>query len=326
MALKLKQYRVKAGLTQTELARAVGVSQPNYQRWESGAALIPEDKLNKLSEALQVDRNTLTGRHPPIEAHFYDTSAGEDLNYYGEVTVHFRSGGKPLLLSISDGAFTRLHTDLQYNPAFVSVESLSNQTVIIRTQAIADLYFSSEAYDDFGPEHEVYEGYMVVQMPDPRDWEIVEALEYDDEDSLAEFSPEDVTRVSERIMITDDQYEQLVADGQIKQEDLENEKAINQQETNRIFELATQMKYQLSSGQQRTVGTMDARSLFEAFDLFTEVDTASEIAENLIYLPIEGPHRIAFINPKALDYVVLPTHRFEQGRVEVNAEILDELG
>jgi len=61
------------------------------------------------------------------------------------VAIHFRGAGKPLLLSISDGAFSRLHRDLQTDHAFVTVESLANQTAIIRTQAIADLYFSSEA-------------------------------------------------------------------------------------------------------------------------------------------------------------------------------------
>ncbi|WP_082765949.1 helix-turn-helix domain-containing protein [Azotobacter vinelandii] len=322
MALKLKQFRVKAGLTQTELAKVVGVSQPNYQRWESGAASIPEDKLNKLAKALQVGIDTLMGRHPPVKAGFYDESVGEDLNYYGEVAVHFRSGGKPLLLSISDGAFSRLYTDLQRNLAFVTVESLSNQTVIIRAQAISDLYFSSEAYDDFGPEHDDYEGYIRLQMPDTRDWEIVEALEYGDEHSLKEFAPEDVQRVSEHIMITDAQYEKLVANGLIKPEVLEIEKEKNQKETDKIFDLATKVKYQLSSGQQRCV-TMDAKDLFEAFNLLVDFD--GETDNDLILLTIEDSYRIAFINKKALDYVMLPTHHFEQGRTEVDAELLDGL-
>ncbi|MBE0508679.1 MAG: helix-turn-helix transcriptional regulator [Marinospirillum sp.] len=324
--MKLKQYRVKAGLTQTDLAKAVGVSQPNYQRWESGAASIPEDKLNKLSSILQVDPNTIMGRHPPIEARLYDTSADENLNYYGEVAIHFRNGGKPLLISISDGAFKCLHTSLQYNPAFVAVESLSNQTVIIRTKAIADLYFSGEACDDYGPEHESYEKPIALQLPDPRDWEIVEALKCDDEETLGEFAPEDVKRISEHIMITDEQYEQLIIDGLIKPEDLEAEKAKNSEETDEIFNLATQVKYQLSTGQQRSTHISSARDLYEAFDLFTDIDTASEIEDDLIRLPIEDPYRIAFINPKALDYVVFPTHLFQQGQIEVDADFLDDLG
>ena len=40
-------------------------------------------------------------------------------------------------------------------------------------------YFSSEAYDDYGPEHDTYADHVSLQMPDPRDWEIVEALAAD---------------------------------------------------------------------------------------------------------------------------------------------------
>ena len=59
MAIKLKQHRVKAGLTQAELAKTVGVSQPNYQRWEAGSAPIPEDKLRKLAKALKTKADVL---------------------------------------------------------------------------------------------------------------------------------------------------------------------------------------------------------------------------------------------------------------------------
>jgi transcriptional regulator with XRE-family HTH domain len=48
------------------------VSQPNYQRWETGTASIPEDKLEKLAEALQVGADALVGRHPPVKAALYE--------------------------------------------------------------------------------------------------------------------------------------------------------------------------------------------------------------------------------------------------------------
>ena len=44
MKSKLKKYRLLARLTQTEVAEAVGVSQPTYQRWESGATAFPKPK------------------------------------------------------------------------------------------------------------------------------------------------------------------------------------------------------------------------------------------------------------------------------------------
>jgi hypothetical protein len=275
-----------------------------------------------LSKVLNTaDTDALLGEDSPIEAEVYNESIGGDLNYYGGVAIHFRGGGKPLLLSISDGASMRLYQDLQGDSAFVTVQSLANQTVILRTQAIADLYFSSEAYDDFGPEHETYDDFVQIHMPDLRDWEIVESLACDGAD-LDEFAPEDVKRVSERIMITDEQYEVLVAEGKIKPDELEWEKEKHQKETDRIFDLAMKMTYQLSSGQLRSIDDVDPLTLFETFHEF--VDHDGGVDDGLLCLPTEGWRRSVFINRDALDYVILPTHRFEQGRIEFDAEMLEE--
>jgi len=303
-------------MTQAKLAKKVGVTQPNYQRWESGSAPIPEDKLKKLAKVLKTTPEALLGRHPPIEARFYDDSAGDDVNYYGEVAIHFCGGGVPLLLSISEKAFSGLHDDLQLNQAFVTVKSLTNQTVAIRTKAIADLYFSSEAYDTYGPEHDTYTNHASLQMPDSRDWEIVEALEHDIDPE--DFDRADVQRVQRMIMITDEQYAQLVADGDIKPEDLENERKKNQEETDRIFKLASTTTYQLSTGQRRDVYVDNDEDLYNAFYELIEFD-GGEPADDMILLPAEGRHRIVFVNKGALDYVSIPTHKYEAGSVEAAA-------
>jgi transcriptional regulator with XRE-family HTH domain len=320
MKTKLKQFRVRAGMTQAKLAKRVGVTQPNYQRWESGSVPVPEEKLKKLAKALETTPEALLGRHPPIEARFYDDSAGDDLNYYGEVAIHFCGGGAPLLLSISEKAFSSLHGNLQLNQAFVSVKSLANQTVTIRTKAIADLYFSSEAYDTYGPEHDTYTDHASLQMPDSRDWEIVEALEHDI--GLEDFDRADVERVQRMIMITDEQYAELVADGHIKPEDLENERKKNQKETDRIFKLASTTTYQLSTGQRRDVYVDNAENLYDAFYELIEFD-GGEPADDMIRLPAEGRHRIVFISKSALDYVSIPTHKYEAGSVEAAASALE---
>jgi transcriptional regulator with XRE-family HTH domain len=317
---KLKQFRVREGMTQAKLATKVGVTQPNYQRWESGSAPIPEDKLKKLAKALKTTPAALLGRHPPVEARFYDSSAGDNLNYYGEVAVHFRGGGAPLLLSISEEAFATLHRDLQLNPAFVTVKSLANQTVAIRIKAIADLYFSSEAYDTYGPEHDAYTDHTLLQMPDSRDWEIVKALEHDI--GLEDFDEVDVQRVRRMIMITDEQYAQLVAEGEIKPEDLENEKKKSQEETEKIFRLASTTTYQLSTGQRRDIYVDGHEDLYNTFYELIELDEG-ELADDMILLPAEGRHRIAFINKDALDYVSIPTHQYEAGSVDAAAAILE---
>lgn len=251
---------------------------------------------------------------------------GEDLNYYGEVSIQFCGGGAPLLLSISDGAFRRLHEELQEDLAFVMVQSLANQTVVIRSGAIADLYFSSEAYDDCGPEGEVFRDYpdhVSIQMPDTRDWEIVEALAADGI-GLEDFDPVDVQRVTERVMITDEQYEKLVADGRIKPEDLESEREKNQKETDLIFALANRTTYQLSSGNRRSVYVDGPERLYRAFSELIDLD-GGQSADGMIVLAAEGWHRTIVINKRALDYVMLPTHQYIQGKTEANSEDLEAL-
>lgn len=320
--LKLKKFRVNAGLTQAKLAKLVGVSQPNYQRWESGAAPIPEDKLQKLVTLLETTRESLLGTHPPIKAGLYDRTVEDDLSYYGEVAIHFKEGGRPLLLSISHGMLSRLNDDLQRETNFTVLESLANQTVILRLSAVADIYLSSEAYDDYGPEHGDYEGFYELLMPDTRDWEIVEALAHD-ETEREDFSPEDILRVQNQIMITDEQYAKLVADGIVAPEDLGAEKEVNQKKTDWIFSLATDLVYQISGGKRRAFSVLEPESLYEAFGELIE-NPASIQSSTYIRFLYEGWHRVAFINSQTVDYFVLPSHSLQQGRVNWQSKLLEE--
>lgn len=322
MKTKLKQFRVAAGMTQAKVAAAVGVTQPNYHRWEVGVAPVPEAKLKKLAKVLKANPEALLGRHPPIRASLYDSSVSDDLSYYGEVAVHFCGGGEPLLLSISEDAFTRLHRDLQGDAAFVTVQSLANQTVVIRTKAVSDLYFSSEAHDDYGPEHDTYTNHIDIRIPDARDWEIIECLAEDDLEE--DYDPVDVERVRNMIMITDEQYEKLATDGLIKADDLESERAKNRADTDRIMNAATKATYQFSTdGKQRSVTVYESEDLFDAF--YELIDFDGDISsEGMIRWEAEGRHRIIFINKEALDYVAIPTHKFEEGRVERTAQELED--
>lgn len=320
MKIRLKQLRVDAGMTQTEIATAVGVTQPNYQRWESGSAPIPDAKLKKLAKVLETTAEAILGRYPPIEIAFYDDSAREEVSYYGEVAVHFLGGGEPLLLSISESAFSRLHRELQGDSAFLTIESLANQTVVFRAKAIADVYFSSEAYDDYGPEHGTYANHLDFLLPDDRDWEIVECIS--DDFGLEDFDPADVERVRDMIMITDEQYEKLVAAGHIKAEELEAERANNEARAEQIFSAARTVTYQLSTGQRRSVFIYDADNLYNAF--YSLIDFGDDIsAEDMVLLNAEGRHRVVFINKAGFDYVSIPTHQYNKGRIEAEASEID---
>jgi hypothetical protein len=162
-----------------------------------------------------------------------------------------------------------------------------------------------------------------VQIPDPRDWEIIESLACDGD--LDEFDPAHVDRIRKMVMITDDQYQKLVADGLIEPEALAWERAKNQAKTDRIFEGAQYSAYQLSTGQRRRMYVDRPESLFDAFYELIDYD-GSTSSEGMIRVEAEGAHRMIFINKHAIDYVSLPTHKLNEGRTERDAEAIDSLG
>lgn len=52
--MNLKQHRKRMNLTQTEVARKVGVSLTSYQLWERDVSKPNEENLKKLKEVLQI--------------------------------------------------------------------------------------------------------------------------------------------------------------------------------------------------------------------------------------------------------------------------------
>ena len=321
MVNRLKYYRVRNAKTQTEAAKVAGVTQPTYQRWETGRAEVPEAALTKLAKCFDATPAELLGTNPPAKAAFYDDKAPLDLQYYGEVAVHFKSGSEPLVLSISEADRTLAYSQLQENRRFIIFKDLGNRSVAIRREAISEFYFSSEAYDWYGPkeEHDNYKLSTPIQMPDTRDWDIVETI-YDEEigagDYTSDYPIEQVERVRKAIMITDEQWDQLVADGHVKPEELETEKAARAAETAEILALAHTVTIQFSNRKRREITYTDC-NLFECWEQFEdEYYPYSEPEPGLIRLPHEGYHQTVFLNPDALDYVSFPTHSMESDRIE----------
>lgn len=50
--MRLKEIRKSSGLTQSDLAVAVGVQQNTISQWENGERLVRSDKLPKLAQIL----------------------------------------------------------------------------------------------------------------------------------------------------------------------------------------------------------------------------------------------------------------------------------
>jgi hypothetical protein len=192
--------------------------------------------------------------------------------------------------------------------------------VAIRREAISEFYFSSEAYDTYGPEHESYKLATPIQLPDTRDWAIIDAIRAEElgaGDCASDFAKEDVERIKKMIMITDEQFDELVANGAIKPEDLESEKAARAKDTEEIFAQATTVAIQFSTGKHREIEYTDC-NLFECIEPL--VDLHYPYGDNdepkMLRLPYEGYHRSLFLNPDALDYISFPTHKLEEDETE----------
>lgn len=58
---KLKEARLQAGLTQSEVAQKLGVAQPVYQRYEKGVYECSYEQLRTLCELFDISADYLLG-------------------------------------------------------------------------------------------------------------------------------------------------------------------------------------------------------------------------------------------------------------------------
>lgn len=311
----LKKLRVSAGLTQMQVADAMGVSQPNYQRWEAGSAPIPTAKHKKLARILNTSVESILGKPVPFDLFGVDKSISDERTYFGEVAIHFQTSR--LLLPISDAARTRLYQQLHGEAAFIFLESLDNRIVFMRRHAITDLYLSSDAYDDYGPED--YDDHLGV-LPDDDFWKIIECAEFLDEIEN-EWDPERVAEVMSAYQPTDASLDEMVEKGILASEDRVAARVGADQTSAALLERATTVCWQLSSGPLRREHAGSSKDLYESLSL-TELDP--DDSESMIHLPFEGYHRTVMINKKAIDFLIVPKHKYEEGRLEVVTEAMEE--
>ncbi|MDE2594160.1 MAG: helix-turn-helix transcriptional regulator [Burkholderiales bacterium] len=312
----IKKARLRSCMTQVGVAEAMGVSQPTYQRWESGAANVPKGKLSNLAKVLGVTVHQLSGKPEPFDLFGIDKNIADDRTYYGEVAIHFRSGSAPLLLPVSEAERSALLTTLQGRETFVEVSSLDNRTVYVRREAIADVFFSSEAYDDYGPD--VYGDQHLGIHPDDSFWTIVE--HYDCPECLdGEFTDQEIEEARARFSLTEHQLDELVEDGHIPADKREVATEDARAETDRFLQRARCVCWQLPEQRVRYASVDESKDLYETFCMLNLSES-----DEFLYLAPEGYHRSLFINLATIDYIAVPTHKFREGEIESHAEELGE--
>lgn len=306
----LKRARLLAHMTQTSVAGKLGISQSTYQRWEAGTLQIPEKKVAQIAKLFGTSNAAVLGTPQPFDLFGIDKSIGADRTYYGEVAIHFKSGGAPLLLPITETVHGDLYGSLQQDEPFVKVESLDNRMVFVRRDAVSDIYFSSEAYDDYGPEADRYDEVLGI-FPDDDFWRVAEAFDYlpDVED---DFDPEVLADAKAKLTLTDAELDVLIADGSVKSEDRQKVRTEVAERTEKFIALACNVTWQIGRC-RREVLAPDGKQLFERFGWLAEDQDAHE---RPIFLVTDGYHRTIIINPTALDYICIPAHKFREGEIE----------
>ncbi|EXB26963.1 helix-turn-helix family protein [Acinetobacter baumannii 1437282] len=313
----LKKARLASMMTQTAVAEAMGISQPNYQRWESGVASIPKSKQAKLAKILNSTIDEILGNPRPFDNLGIHKEISDEDTYFGEIAFHFASG-KGLLFPITEAERSRLYHRLNGKGDFIAVESLDNRIAFIRRASILDVYLSSEAFDTFGPEK--YKDWFGFNRIEDEEWlviENIECLEYITE-LVAE---EKVKNYLKKIILTEEDLDALIEQGDIKKEDRDNVKRDASKQLKKLHARATEVQWQFVNGKIRKEEVIDNQRLYNAF-VCLELDP--EDAEAFIYLPIERYHRSIFINTSELDYIFIPAHKFNYGRLKNIEAELDE--
>jgi transcriptional regulator with XRE-family HTH domain len=314
----LKRARLLAYMTQTSVAVELGVSQSTYHRWEAGSLQIPEKKVVQIAKLFGTSKAAILGAPRAFDLFGVDKSVGDDRTYYGEVAIHFKSDGVPLLLPITEAAHQSLYSSLQQDEPFIKVESLDNRMVFVRRDAISDIYFSSEDYDDYGPETDRYDEVVGI-FPDDDLWRVAEVLDFlsDVED---EFDTEVLADAKAKLILTDAELDGLVADGHVKSEDRQKVRTESAKRTERFLGLACNVSWQMGNC-RREARAPDAIQLYEQFGWLDEDQDAHA---RPIFLVTDGYHRTIIINPSALDYISIPAHKFREGEMEeVEVELND---
>ncbi|MBB5371653.1 MULTISPECIES: helix-turn-helix transcriptional regulator [unclassified Janthinobacterium] len=304
----LKKHRLLAGLTQAEVAIAMGIAQPSYQRWETGATKIPKNSIRKLAKVLGTTIAEIEGTPLPFDYLGIQQNGDGARSYFGEIVIHFNSGNPSLLLPISEKERDRLYSQLEETGSGFSVESLDNQVIYVRRAAVTDIFLSSDAYDDYGPEHGSYEHHLGI-YPDDDFWHIVEFFE-DPTFVEEDYGLQRTKEVFEKISLSEEDLNDLVAKGHVTEDSRAEVREEADKRTAAFYARATTVTWQLSSGKKRQE-YIDSNQTIS--DMFSMLERAADDEKHMICLPAEGYHRSIFINPTAIDFISVPAHKLRDG-------------
>ncbi|NRB37714.1 MAG: helix-turn-helix transcriptional regulator [Pseudomonadales bacterium] len=316
----LKRLRLNSDLTQKEAAKASGVTQPTYQRWESGKSVIPADKAVLLAESFAVTTPELYGKKAPFSIVNFDAEDKRHV-YYGEASFHFCDGSN-LLATISEAEFDRFTSrlDTADSAAHMVLTTLNNRTLLIRSDSIMDIHFHQESIDTFGPED--YKEQGESYYPDMNFWVILDNAE--DPDYLLEmgFSQEAIDEAINDLLPTEEAIQKLLEGQKITAEKRKEMDDNFHADRQILVDLAEKITWSMSEGPNRSDYLLeDYAKLASSIELIED----GLFEKNFLHLPFEGWYRSAFVNLRKINYISFPTHKLELAMAEVWTDSEEEL-
>lgn len=305
---QLKKLRLLASLTQADVARKLKISQPTYQRWESGALPIAHAKRKSLAKLFSVKEGQLDDISEAFDYLGIDTSSPEERRYYGEVAVHFRQG-PPILSPISFAERTRILAMIDSRSEVVTFRSLDNWTVVLCARNVLDIFVSSDACDEYGPEADKYSTHLGV-YPDPAFWEIVEYAEVPE--AIEGVPAERVKGVLAGLEFDEDVFQQAISNGQATEADRAAIQSGIAKDAPAFAQRASMLTWQFANGTLRNEYVESDEELAATLAAFAFL---SHEEWEMIHLQIEGWHRSICINAGELSYIAFPTHRVDRGKL-----------
>lgn len=324
----LRKLRLRQFKTQADVAESMGVSQPNYQRWESGSAPVPEGQQKKLAKVLHCTVEEIIGEpipFDPIGIKAFNIS--DDHTLFGLIVISFGVRGT-LTLPVSVADYDRLFEDLQKKVPFVRTKTFDNRTIFIRPDAVSDVQFIREESDRFVTyqEENKCEDFL-GEYPDEKFWTLMEYMHEPFMLPECEDIPEEeFDHVVDHLLGRDEEKDQEEETPdtpaperaeRIKQENDDNA-------LEKFYQRATAVTWQLSSGQQRSQGDVEADDLVEIVS-YLELDMAGEdFHYDLLPFKADEDSLSFFIRKAHLDYIWLPTRLLDEGECNYNEGVLEE--
>lgn len=314
---ELRKHRLLAGLSQTQVAKSLKISQSTYQRWESGAQKIPDTKRKQLANLLEVRSSQLDSDVEEFDFLGIDKEMPDDKRYFGEVAVHFASNVQPLMSPISFAERDRLADLGRTGAEFFTFSTLDNWTVVLRVKSISDIYLSSDAYDEYGPESERYVTHMGL-LPSEKFWTVVE--NWETPDLIDGVSPEIIREAMACLEFDEKTFEEAIDCGHASIDDRSEIVEEISKDAPKLIQRATMLTWQCDSGIIRHEFVDSDEALSEAL---SRLDMTEESDGELLRIHAEGWHRTILVNPSSLCYMAFPSHRINRAELEQLADDID---